>query len=210
MKKLSDLDIAAHRGGAGPYIENSLQSFLYAIKIGFKTIELDVRYSYMSRFFFLEHDFLHHPRFRANRVEKVFPKIPKKINLMVEVKTNSLLSNIYAKAFIKVYDEYLEHRQNYIISYNPIILYRLKRLRPEMKVGYICGSRFFKFAFELLIYPFLKPEMYIISRRILNKRTVRFAKKRGIKTYSYVINRNEDRHKALDLNLDGIITDYPL
>lgn len=143
-------------------------------------------------------------------MEKVFPKIPHKIALLVEVKTNSILTNIYSKAFIKVYDKFLKNRQNYIISYNPIILYRLKRSRPEMKVGYICGSRLFKFVFELLIYPFLKPEMYIVSRRVLNKRTVRFAKKRGIKTYSYVINRNEDRHKVLDLNLDGIITDYPL
>ena len=83
-------------------------------------------------------------------------------------------------------------------------------IAPEIKLGFMCGNRFFKFLFQNLLYHFLKPEVYIVNKRFLNKRTVRFAKKRGMKIYSYVMNRNEERHKALDLNIDGIITDYPL
>lgn len=210
MKKISDMDIIAHRGGNTPFIENTLESFLYSIKLGFRALEMDVRYAYIGSFFFLEHDFLHHPRFRKNIADKILPNIPENISLFLEIKTNSVFSNIFAHAFLKIYDKYLEQRRCFIMSFNPAILIRLKRMRPEMKTGYICGSRFFLFIFKHFLIPFFKPDLFVINRRLLNVRNVRFAKKYGMKVYSYVINRNEDRHKALDLGLDGIVTDYPL
>ncbi len=211
MKKISEMEIIAHRGGNSPFLENTLEAFLYSVKLGFKAIELDIRYSYVFRFFFLEHDFLHHPRFRKNTVDKIFPHIPKDIALFIELKTNSAFSNIFAGAFSKLYKKYLTERRIFIISFNPFILRRLKKMHPEMKIGFICGRRFFLFLFKNIIYPFLlKPDIFVINRRLLNRNIVRFANKRGMKIYSYVINRNEDRHKSLDLDIDGIVTDYPL
>ncbi len=211
MKKISDMDIIAHRGGHSPFVENTLEAFLYSLKIGFKALEMDVRYAYAGKVFFLEHDFLHHPRFRKNIVDNIFPHIPEDVALFIELKTNSVFTSMFAGAFTKVYDRYLTKRRSYIISFNPVILFRLKHQRPEMKIGFICGSRFLLFLFQNFIFPlFLKPDLFVLNRRILNKHTVRFGKKHGMKIYSYVINRNEDRHKALDLDIDGIVTDYPL
>lgn len=211
MKKINDMDIIAHRGGNSPFMDNTLEAFLYSIKLGFKAIEMDVRYSYLQRFFFLEHDFIYHPRFRRNTVDKTFPHIPKDITLFIELKTNSTFSNVFARAFSKLYDKYLRERRNFIISFNPFILHRLKKLRPEIKLGFICGNRFLLILFKTIFYPYvIKPDLFLINRRFLNDKNVRFAKKRSMKIYSYVINRNEDRHKTLDLDIDGIVTDYPL
>ena len=135
MKKLSEMDIVAHRGGAGPHIENTLESFLYALDMGFSAIEMDVRRAYFSKKFFLEHDYLHHPRYRRNYVTNVLPKIPENIKLFIELKTNSVFTNVYAKNFYRVYEKYLKKRDTYIISFNPVILFRLKDADIEMKTG---------------------------------------------------------------------------
>jgi len=210
MKRITDMEIIAHRGGANPHIENTLDSFLYGIKLGFKAIEMDVRYAYIRKKFFLEHDFLHHPKFRKNYLESIIPKIPNKISLFVELKTNCALTNIFARNFNNIYLKHLKNRKTWIISFNPFVLIRLKRLNPDMPIGFVCGNRFFKWLFHLIIYPILKPKAYVISKRFLNKRTVMFAKRHGMQIYAYVINRSDDRYKALDLDIDGIITDYPI
>jgi glycerophosphoryl diester phosphodiesterase len=129
---------------------------------------------------------------------------------VIELKTNSFLTNIFTRNYKKIYEELLSTRRTLVMSFNPFILLRFRLYIPGIKIGFICGNRFFKFLFQHLLHKILKPEVYIVNKRFLNKRTVRFAKNNGMKIYSYIMNRNEDMHKALDLNIDGIVTDYPL
>lgn len=211
MKKLSEMDIIMHRGVNSPYMENTLEAFLYSIQIGFKAIEMDLRYSFIQKIFFLEHDFLHHPRFRKNTADKVFPHLPQDIKLYIELKTNSFFTNIFSNAFSKLYKKYLIDREIIIISFNPFILFKIKKLHPEIKVGFLCGSRFFLFLFKNIVYPFiLKPDLLVINRRLLKHKTVLFARKAGMKIYCYVINDNDDKYKSINMNVDGIVTDYPI
>jgi glycerophosphoryl diester phosphodiesterase len=210
MKKMKNIKVIAHRGGQGPHLENTLDMFLYAIRIGFNAVEMDVRYGYFSRRFFLEHDFLHHPRFRRNYMDKIIKKIPGKIFLVIELKTNSALTNIFAKNYCKLYNKLLKKRKSQTISFNPFILYRIRKINPDIKLGFVCGSLFFKILFHWVFIRFIKPDSYFLNKRFLNRRTVRFAKKHGMEIYTYVINKNEDRHKVMDMDVDGIVTDYPL
>lgn len=210
MKNIKDIVVIAHRGGASHHVENTLDSFLHGIKLGFKAIEMDLRYDYFRRRFFLEHDFLHHPRYKKNVIDNVINNIPKDIFLVLELKTNSFFTQIFARNYRKLHRRLFEDRKTLTISFNPFVLLELKIMAPEIELGFVCGNRFFKFLFQDVLYRFLKPEVYIVNKRFLNKRTVRYAKKHGMKIYSYVMNKSEERHKALDFNIDGIVTDYPL
>lgn len=205
---MKDLIVIAHRGGKCPHPENTVSAFKHAVKVGFKAIEMDVRYDYFKQRFFLEHDFLHLPKYRNNHIRKILPEIPHEISLYIELKTVSCLTNYFARRLKKIHDEFLVARDVVFMSYNPFVLMRLKRLIPGVKCAFICGNRFWSFIFEHGLYYLLRPYGYFIVKRLLKKHHVDFCKKRDIKIFSYVLNNERDRMKAERLGIDGFVSDY--
>lgn len=201
--------VIAHRGGKGPHPENTISAFKHAVKVGFKAIEMDIRYDYFKQRFFLEHDFLHLPKYRQNHFRKLIPEIPRDITLYIELKTMSCLTNYLTRRLKKIHDEFFVDRNIVYMSYNPFVLMRLKKAIPGVKCGFMCGNRFWRLIFEHGIYYFLRPYGYFLSKRLLKRSHVKFCKKRDIKIFSYVLNKESEWRKAERLELDGFVSDYP-
>ncbi|MBU1954255.1 glycerophosphodiester phosphodiesterase [Patescibacteria group bacterium] len=204
-----NIEIIAHRGGAGPYPDNTSESFIYGIEQGASSIEMDIRYNYLTRNFFLAHSFIHHPKRRQNLLIKAVETIPRDVELVIEFKTVSFLTNIFVKNFVRFHDEHLKGRKVLVISFNPFVLMRLKRFAPDIARGIICGSHFWKSVHNYLLRMFVKAQYYVLNKRYLNTRNAIFARENGMKLFTYVINSERDWKKALRYEVDGIISDDP-
>lgn len=202
-------DIITHRGGKGPFSENTPEAYRRAVEIGAEAVEMDIRLNYVTGHFFLAHDFIHHPKRQWNFLEKALDEVPDNVRLVIEFKTVSFLTNIFVKKFLRFYEKHLEGRDVMVQSFNPFVLIRLKRLLPDVPRGFICGSLFFLFVHNWFLWRFVDAQYYVFNRRFLSRRSVVWARERGMMIYVYVINTVKAFNKAMTYDVDGIITDYP-
>jgi len=209
MKTSNTPVIVSHRGGKGPYLENTLNAFRHSIREGADAVEMDVRYDYLRRRFYLAHDFIHRPKWRQNLLEKTVATMPKDVLHIIELKTVSVFTNIFAKQFCRFYDEHLQGRKVVVISFNPFILIRMKLLAPHISRGFISGSRFWNTVFVKLLHIYIVPSLHVIHRRLLSEKLVDFSRSKGMEIYTYLINTVNTWQKAIQHEVDGIITDDP-
>lgn len=207
---MEPLLIVAHRGGAkGVFEENTLEAFHYAIEKGFSCIEMDIRLDHFRKRFFLEHDLLHSWKVKQNVFEKVCSEL-KNSTLFTELKTYTLTRTFYARTFCEIIKKYNLEKRVVVMSFNPFVLRQLRKICPELKLGLLCGNEVIFSLVKGYCVKKIRPEYLIFSKRILRKAKVDFARKHGYKVFTYVANKKKDWIKAKKLELDGIITDYPL
>lgn len=207
---MQDLIVVAHRGGKCPHPENTLEAFAHGFKNGVKAVEMDLRFNYWMDCFFVEHDFLHRSKKRQNLLDNIVPALPKELFVFAELKTLSCFSNYVAKKFLRSFERLFDPSRTVVMSFNPFILMRLKKLAPKMQVGMLCGKRFWHTLFQKLLYKYIKPAVYLLHYRLLNEKNVRFGRDRGMQVFSFVLNKEAQWRRALALEVDGIVTDFPI
>lgn len=202
--------IVAHRGGKSGHEENTISAFLHILEKGIKGLEMDMRLDHSSNSFYLEHDFFHAKHKRANTIDKILPRIPRDTFVMVELKTHSWLTDSYAKKFNEAFNKYFNSENTIVISFNPFILTRLRRINPSMRRGYLCGMPYWLLLFKALYAKKMQPDMFLIHKRLLNKKNVNWGRAHKMSIWAFVLNKPKEWQKALDLKVDGITTDYPV
>lgn len=208
MKMPQHVEIITHRGGEGPYAENTPEAFRYAAEQGAEAIEMDIRLNYFTGRFFLAHDFIHHPRRRHMYLETAIAEVPEDVKLVIEFKTVAWMTTIFARTFQRVYDEHLKGRKVLVISFNPFILIRLRQVAPDIPRGFICGSLTLMFLYKWFLWRFVDAKYYVMNRRFLNRRRVKWMRDRGMFVYTYVINTMKSLQKVMNFDVDGIVTDH--
>lgn len=206
MKKL---EIIAHRGARGPFMENTFEAFDRVIQLGVKAIEMDVRLDYRNGRFFLEHDFFHHPKYRQNLLSIVIPRLPKHILHVVELKTIAW-RKVYVSKFKKVYDELFKNRRSVVISFNPFVLIRLRQIAPKIKRGALISSHLWLILFKLAFHHWINPHYVFLHKKHLKEKNIKWARKRNFKIIVYPINNYKWLEHAIIMDIDGIVTDFPL
>jgi len=200
--------IVAHRGGHGPHQENTLPAFELAIQKGAKAIEMDIRLDHVRKRFYLEHDFFHSPKKNRNLLSHVIAGIPKDVHIFVELKTLSWMRSYYVRKFIETYKELLKGRPITVMSFNPLALMHLRKRLPDIEIGYLCGNPLWLLIFKLGLHKFLRPEIFLLHKRLFSVHNVQFGRAHGMKVFGFVFNDENRWQKALDYGIDGIITDY--
>ncbi|MGL5830872.1 MAG: glycerophosphodiester phosphodiesterase [Candidatus Altimarinota bacterium] len=209
--KNSKIEIVAHRGGSkGVYKENTLDAFYFALKNDIKSIEMDIRMSHFSKTFFLEHDYLHHPRVKKNFFEKIIKILPEDTVIYCELKTLTLTRKFYAQTFLDVIKKYGLEEKVVVISYNPFVLSQLRKIGYKGKIGILIGMNVMWKLLKNYVAKKIKPEYMIFSLAVINKSKINFARAKNYKVFVYVANKEKHWDQAVKLKLDGIITDYPL
>lgn len=199
--------IVAHRGGHGPYNENTLEAFRHAASKGCMTMEMDLRFDHGKKRFYLEHDFLHNPKNRHNLVSKIVPGLPAGVEYFVELKTVSWLTSTYAKNFLREFRQHFDIDKTVVMSFNPFVLMQLRKLEPGIRRGYLMGNLFWTFLFKNLLHKLIEPKILLLHKRLFNSGNVKFARSKGMKVMSFVLNDRESWQKAVDFGIDGVITD---
>lgn len=199
--------LVAHRGGRGPYNENTLEAFKHAVNKGCEAVEMDLRFDHWKKRFYLEHDFLHSPKHRNNLAGKIVPELPADTFYFVELKTLAWLTRSYARNFLKEFRKLFNIEKTVVMSFNPFILMQLRSLEPCIKRGYLMGNFFWAFLFKILLHKMIRPHILLLHKRLFSLKNVKFARARGMKVMSFVLNDRHNWQKALDYGVDGIITD---
>jgi len=211
---MDSLFIVAHRGGKGPYEENTLEALQFGLKECGNAVEMDVRFDHLRKRFYLEHDFLHSPRKNRNVIDKVFPYLPPEATLFVELKTLYWLRRRYTINFLQVIEQFALDKRAIIMSFNPFVLVQLKNRAPYLHVGYLVRNRWWGWVFRRWVYWLLKPKYLLLHKRFLKKKKwvqplLDFARQHEMKILIFTANSPEDWYNALKYQIDGVITDYP-
>lgn len=208
VQAAKDFFIVAHRGGKNHHPENSLEAMLHSLSHGANALEMDVRFDYFRKRFFLEHDFIHSP-IGKRFLDDALSSLPEDVFLFIELKTLSWLSNIYTKNFLRVIAQHHLKKRMIIISFNPFVLLQLRKFDAKLQLGFICGNHFWAAVFKKWVHHKLKTNFLLLHRRMMRSSLLEFGKKQGLRLLVYCLNNEKYFSEVRDLGLTGIITDYP-
>ncbi len=202
--------VIAHRGGFGDYAENTLPAFKHALAEGVHALEMDVRFDYFKRRFFVEHDFFHPAKSRKNVLSKLLDGIPKDTFLVIDLKTARFFSSrIFVRHFVEFYEKHLKDRPVLLQSFNPFALNLLRRALPDAPIGFLCGLPFWNFIFKKFFLKKIRAQSCHLHKRMLNEKNIRFGRQHKFQIIAFVLNHRAEWERALKLGVDGIITDRP-
>jgi len=216
----------AHRGASGYAPENTLTAFKKALELNAPWAELDVYYVENELVVFHD-DRMERVTDGTGYIEKLSlqklrklkvknsEKIPylhevldladKKMNFNIELKGINT-----AEPVVKLIHSYLKKgwkkEQFLISSFNHIELAKIQELDSELNTGaLLCGMPldYCAFASKLGAYS-VHP-----SIEFLDKNYVEDAHRRGLKVFVYTVNHIDDMKKMMELNVDGMFTNYP-
>ena len=222
--------IIGHRGAPSLSRENTLKSFKLAFANNVDGIELDVQFT-QDQHLAVYHDFhtqaLNHKHnlikdFTFNKLqsidtefiiptlEQVLPVIPKNKHLHLEIKSNCVKNDKIVFKIIKLLENHSMIEQTTISSFNPFVLFAVKRLKEKIKTG-ILWTQCPKEPWFITHYSYYKiqPDSFHASIEYINKKMALWIKNNNMKLFCYTVNKKEELKKAQALNADGIFTDYP-
>ncbi len=166
-----------------------------------------------------------HPRFTKQQklktykpsldeVIKTSKKLNPKIKFNIEVKSKPSFDGIFTpspKDFValvlRVVNDNQVFKTTNIQSFDLRVLEETKKQSPKMKVALLIGANEDVFG-KLSSMSFL-PEIISPDYKLLNDKLVRDLKTKNFQVIPWTVNSVEDLKKVIELNVDGIITDYP-
>ena len=219
-----------HRGAKGYIAENTLSSIKKAIQLDVDGVEIDV-FKCLSGELVLSHDknlkrmtgksgvienltlkelddYLIHNKYKISTLNEILEKIFDPILINIELKgsnTATATSEIVNK-FIKKGNWNIKH---FIISsFNWIELERLRFVDRYIPLGVLVNEsmnvnkaiEFGKKINAQAIHP---------NYNLLNKENIAKIKNNGFKVHTWTVNDKSDINNMKELNVDGIISDYP-
>jgi len=216
-----------HQGAAGYAPENTLLSFREAVARGANWIELDVHR--VRDALLVIHDYrlerstngtgiiydksLSYLRsLNAGNNEKipllpeVFDLINRRTGINIEIKSKNTAGPVldlidhYVRNHGWAYDDFM------ISSFDQYELKTIRKLNPDIKIGIIMFGLPIYFGHLLRT---LKPYSFNVSIEFINKWFVKIAHRKGLKVFVFTANHPDDIKRMIDMDVDGIFTDYP-
>ncbi len=227
----------AHRGARKAAPENTLAAFALARDLGADGIELDTflcasgelvvthdddltvlsnglgNISSTPLAKLKELDFGSHfsLSFRDEKIptlQEVIDLLPTSMLINIEIKTLSLRPTKEVKAVVELVKKNNLFSRVLISSFNPVILYHLKKLSPNIARGLLFESRlpihFGKINSSLLKLHALHPPAHLTNEKLMQ-----LARKNGYQVNTWTVNEPNEMHRLIDLGVNSIITDYP-
>jgi glycerophosphoryl diester phosphodiesterase len=219
--------IIGHRGAAGEQPENTISGIRQAIACGADMVEFDVRLT-KDKIPVLAHDF--HTYKMDKKINLVsgltLDELKKRTAgssspiVTLEQALDECRDSIFANVEIKtlsavrpsldvirsVYKTKKDRRELLLSSLNPLVLRRVRKLLPDA---------------QLSLVHYINPLEFIAWHRMLSLSAVGFhrlhvnpvsietAKKLGLFTYAYTVNRVEAAKRLEAKGIDAVVTDFP-
>jgi len=223
--------IIAHRGTLTDIPENTLESFSTAIANGFKAIEVDVcstrdKTVICSHNIDLEREtdgqgFIDEINYQEVKQAKagiyshpkqtkeiltlydLLKEIPQGILVNIEIKTTSPWSVGTALGVVRLIKARRITQTVIISSFNPIVLWLIKLLAPNIVTGYLFKTTQHLWAIHFFHPDCLHPEAGIVTQELVNR-----SHDLGQRVSVWTVNSLPGKRWLKKLNVDGIITNY--
>ena len=220
----------AHRGGSDAYKENTLESFTFAYRLGFKNFELDVRASADGHVFVCHDDNLDRilgepiilSKLSSNEIRSLEGShghtIPTLKSVLEEFPDVQL--NIDAKSWkvVRPLCEVIRETNSYnricIGGFNDLRIYSIIRQLGSSvcyslgPVGVMCcylafiANKNFKVNAGCLQIP-----EAVFGYNFASKKFIEFAHRSGLLVHIWTVNKESRMRKLIDFGVDGIMTD---
>jgi len=222
----------AHRGASGHAPENTLAAFRLAMEMGAEMCELDVQQTADDRLVVMHDDRLerttngngnlwemtlpdlqrydagvrYDQRFAGETLptlEQVVALVRGKMKLNLEVKIHGHERNMAALTVETIRREKLVD-ECVVTSFDWKAVNEIKKLAPELKVGYIFGWKEFSPAVFDAPVELLSTHYSLVDARFLER-----ARTAGKKVHVWTVNYKWLMRRLRQRGVDGIITNYP-
>jgi len=220
-----------HRGAPNLAKENTIDSFIKAFENGLEGVELDVQLS-KDKKLIVFHDwtietisgrqainelFYSELQNISNRnntniplLHEVFEILPEKCFVNIEIKSKHFYSTGIEESIIQLIHKYDLHNYVMISSFNPIILYRIKKYRSNILTAFLWSMKNNALLFNTPLWVwFCCPDGIHININYKEHRIVAWAKKKNMTILAYTVNNLSDYEWAKSIKLDGVFTDNP-
>ena len=231
--------IIAHRGARKLAPENTIAAFKKAIKIGFDGVEMDVvltkdkvpvvfhgnELSHYTHSSGLMHETTSHevseidagsmfsPQFKGEKIPRLDEVLnllaPTNMHINIELKGQPRGHKGIEKIAGEVISKYHLGDRVLISSFSPWILKRFSKIYPDIKTALLIGPHPFFFLKTLLSANMLKVKAINPIFQYTSEALMVFADSQGWKVFVWTINTRQEYMRALELGVDGIITDEP-
>ncbi len=217
-----------HRGAMGYAPENTLKSFELALEMGVPMIELDVALCQTGEVVVLHDDRVDRTTNGEGYVydlsldqlklldagegekiptlEETLQILKNRCELNIELKNREVVSEVVRLIKDHIQKGDWQEKQFIISSFDHHALRDFQQMMPNIKIAVLVGI-------IPLNYSDIIGDLnaYAINPCIdfLTKDFVQHAKSNGLKTFVWTVNYLEDIHKMIEMEVDGIFTNYP-
>ena len=221
----------AHRGYLIKKPENTVASFLEAIKIGAQAIEVDVVKTKDNKIICSHNHYLYKGKKLLGEVSKmeysyikkaitayklkndnkpmpelttVISQIPNETKINIEVKTRVLTDILIVKELVRIINDNNIANKVLVSSFNPLALWYTKWLDKNIRTGFLYENPKFLFLKNII-----HPDCVHPKESLVTKNLVKHCKDRGLSINVWTSNNNTSIDWLSKLGVDGIITDNP-
>jgi len=231
-KQMATIINCAHRGASGHAPENTLAAFRVAMEMGAHMSELDVQQTADDRLVLLHDDELERttngsgmlwqkelaelqkyeagswfaPKFAGEplpTLEEVVALVRGRMQLNIEVKLHGHERDL-ARLVVETIRREKFEAECIVTSFGHQVADEIKKLAPEIRVGYIFGKEEYHEGVFNGPVEVLSANHYLISPEFMRK-----ARAAGKDVHVWTVNDKPLMHRMLELGVDAIITNFP-
>ena len=212
------MQIIAHRGASGKYLENTIEAFELAYKEGADYVELDIQQT-IDDFLVVFHD--SHFKDGVNISDMTYKEFKKRTEELkipaplfkdvLHILDGKVGINIEIKRLFNI-DLLLSICCNYpkdkllFSSFNHVIVGELVRKDPKALTGTLMVSKLID---PIVCMRSLQSNILIQHYGFVDEAFVKFVQKHKYKIFVWTVNYEPDIYWFIKLGVDGIFTDYP-
>ena len=221
----------AHRGYLLKKPENTLTSFLEAIKYGAQALEvdvvktkdhkvicshnhyLDVETNLVGNISDMEYSYIKKAN-TAHRLKNekesipqlisVIKNIPDEIKINIEIKTRSSTAILIVKELMSIIKNNNISHKVLISSFNPLALWYVKWIDKNIRTGFLYDNPKLLFLKNIIHPDCIHPKESLVTKGL-----VKHCKERGLSINVWTVNNKPAIDWLSRLGVDGIITDNP-
>ena len=223
-----------HRGAPALAHENTLASFTKAVETGMNGVELDVQYSADKQLVVFHGWDLK----TLNGFDKIIEKMPyseiekislhnddnnkiplfrevlnvlsKKCIIVVEIKSVHFLNAGIEKNVLEIVKEFNFEENCIISSFNPLILWRIRKLNPNILTAFLWSKTDPQFSLNSPLWVWLcRPDAFHADIEHLDENLMSWIHRKKMSVLTFTVKTSSDLAKAKYLGVDGIIMDDP-
>ncbi|MBN2601788.1 MAG: glycerophosphodiester phosphodiesterase [Candidatus Marinimicrobia bacterium] len=219
--------VFGHQGAPGYAPENTLLSFDEAIRRGTDWVELDVHrvndellviHDYRLDRTTNGHGIIYKQTLEYIRsldagygekipfLHEVFDQVDRRVGINIELKSGGTARQVMA-----LLDRYIQKRgwsiDDFMISsFNHFELKTIREINPDIQIGILLYGVPLDFD---AILQLIRPNSINISIDFISQDIVNIIHEKGLRVFVYTVNFTDEIQWMIDLNVDGVFTDYP-
>ena len=221
--------VLGHRGAPSLAHENTIESFVLALKNCVDGLEFDIQQTkdyklithhdsyivYQNKKHIISNLLLSEIKnmqlsFNIPTLDEVLALCPSNKIINIEIKTRDIINTELIKNLIENVNKYKLKESVIISSFNPFLLIELEKHDPNIKIGQLwCRDKQEPWYVTHTSIDLLSPYSFHANVDHINIDMSDWARSQGMKIYLYTVNSQTQLNKAYKVGADGIFSDYP-